>query len=95
MSDVESSDLLRGEPPKFYQLINRHKRTATRPVLSVEDGESIIQTSSIGIATTFITYFQAKYTNIEADPDIAQAKATSIRGELPQDVKLIYENPFF
>jgi hypothetical protein len=93
MSDIETSDLLRGEPPTLYQFICRHKRNTTRLVRSVRNGKFIIQTSSTGIATDFITFIQRKHASIEAESDSVLTLVTSIRPGLPQDLEHSYEAP--
>jgi hypothetical protein len=94
MSDTEASDLLHGEHPTLYQLIRRHKRNATRLIRNMRDGNGNFQTSPSGIATAFTTFFQAKYTNIEADPVSVQTLATLICTETPRDTDLNNESPF-
>jgi exonuclease III len=94
MSDTEASNFLIGEQPTLYQLIRRRKRTTTRLVRSVRDGDGVIQTSPMGIAAAFVTYFQTKYAAIEVDITSVQTLAGLIRAGLPPAIEHTYEDPF-
>jgi hypothetical protein len=94
MLDTAPSDNFPGESPTLYQLIRRHKRRATRIVRSVRDTDGTIQTSPVGIATAFVTFFQEKYQAVNVDPESVQVFANLIRTDRSPSPVPTYESPF-
>jgi hypothetical protein len=94
MLDTAAANNLPGESPTLYQLIRRHKRRATRIFRSLRDTDGTIQTSPAGIASAFVTFFQAKYRDVSVDPECVQVFANLVRTEQSSSLMPTYESSF-
>jgi hypothetical protein len=90
MLDTTASENLLGESPTLYQLIRRLKQRATRIVRSVRETDGTIQTSPAGIASAFVTFFQAKCRDVNVDPESVQVFANLDRTEQSSNPVRIY-----
>jgi hypothetical protein len=67
--DNHDRDVMEGEDPSIFHIIQMMKRKDTRMITSIQNQNGITRTTPEGTMKTFIAFIQDKYATIQTDGD--------------------------